>query len=67
MKMELRLETSQEPSEVTVDLTPFVAEDDDPTVRLEITKSDAIWEAQERARVGSFEAAGFWLMMAGEL
>ncbi len=53
--------------ETTLDLTPFVAEDDDPTLRIEITKSDAIWEAQERARLGSYEAAGFWLMMAGEL
>jgi hypothetical protein len=47
--------------------TAYTEDDDDPTWRFEMSKSDAIWEAQERARMGNHEATGVWLLVAGEL
>ena len=52
------------------DPTPYTAyteEDADPTLRIELLKSDAIWEAQEGLRRGAFEVAGFWLLVADGL
>lgn len=54
----------------TSEPTPYTAyteDDNDPTQRFELSRSDAIWESQERARLGNHEAAGVWLLVAGEL
>lgn len=47
-------------------LSPYVA-NEEPTAPFVVTKADAIWEAQERARVGNHEAEGFWLLVASAL
>lgn len=47
--------------------TAYTEDDNDPTVRLDMSKSDAIWEAHERLRLGNHEAAGVWLLVAGSL
>lgn len=44
--------------------TAFTEEDNDPTWKWDLEKSDAIWEAQERLRMGAHEAAGVWLLVA---
>lgn len=40
---------------------------EEPTVELRLTKSDAVWEAHERLRMGNTEAGGYWLLMAAGL
>jgi hypothetical protein len=62
--MPLRLvRYTEEPSTVTP-YTAYTEEDNDPTWRFELSKSDAIWEAQERLRFNNTEAAGVWLLVA---
>lgn len=50
-----------------VDLTPYLEEDGEPTSELQMARSDAIWAAQEHARVGNVEAEATWLLMAVHL
>lgn len=47
-------------------LSPYL-ENEVPTVEVPLTKSDCIAEAHDRARLGSHEAEGFWLLMAVHL
>lgn len=47
-------------------LSPYL-ENEAPTCEWVLTKSDCIAEAHDRARVGSHEAEGFWLLMAVNL
>jgi hypothetical protein len=39
--------------------------EEDVTVEYPLGKSDAVWEAHERLRLGNHEAAGVWLLVAG--
>jgi hypothetical protein len=57
---------TDETTELERGLSRYRAEEE-PTVPFVITKSDAIWEASERARVGNVEAQGFWLLVASAL
>lgn len=69
MKQELRLELAlyQEENEDTLpSLQPYL-DHEAPTVEVPMTKSDCIAEAHDRARVGSFEAEAYWLLMAASL
>lgn len=44
-------------------ISPY-EETEEPTTPWRLEKSDAIWEAQERLRLGEAEAAGVWLLVA---
>jgi hypothetical protein len=50
-----------------IDLTPYLELDDEPTLEVALSKSDAIWASQEQQRAGNVEAAGEWLLVAGSL
>lgn len=50
-----------------LDLSPYEEQDDEQTMRVEMTKSDAVYEAHEKLRAGNVEAGGFWLLVAGSL
>lgn len=56
-----------ESEEPTLDLTPYRASDEEPTLDVVLAKSDCIWAAQEQERVGNAEAAASWLLVAGSL
>lgn len=51
----------------SLDLSPYEESDDGPTLDVELTKSDAVYEAHERLRSGNYEAAGVWFLVAGNL
>lgn len=53
--------------EMDLDLAPYEEDSGEDTVPVPMSRDDAVWEAKERARLGNCEAAGFWLMVAGEL
>lgn len=46
------------------DLARYSVSDDEPTVEVVMSRSDAIWEAHERMRLGAYEAAGVWFLVA---
>ncbi len=50
-----------------LDLSPYEEQDDEQTMRVEMTKSDAVYEAHEKLRAGNHEAAGVWFLVAGSL
>ena len=71
MKQELRLELalyheSDEESETLRCLQPYL-EHEVPTAPFILTKSECLAEAHDRARLGSHEAEGYWLLMAAAL
>jgi hypothetical protein len=69
MQLLMNLQTYAETDETTElehGLSRYRAEEE-PTVPFVITRSDAIWEAAERARLGNWEAQGFWLLVASAL
>lgn len=53
--------------DTVLDLAPYEEQDDEQTMRVEMTKSDAVYEAHERLRAGNHEAAGVWFLVAGSL
>jgi hypothetical protein len=57
-------EATEEPT--LVSLSRYSATEE-PTVEFVLTKSDAMWEAHERLRLGNIEAGGYWLLMAAGL
>lgn len=69
MQLLMTLEQYTETDETTAvehGLSKYRAEEE-PTAPFVITKSDAIWEASEMARLGSHEAQAFWLLVASAL
>lgn len=56
-----------ETQEPTLDLAPFRSDDDEPTSKVYLARSDAIWASQEEERSGNLEAAGVWLAVAGSI
>lgn len=66
MKMEMRMELQmyqEEPDDTVLELSPYL-DNEVPTVPVPITRSDCIAEAHDRGRLGSYEAEGYWLLMA---
>lgn len=61
MTMLTKYDEADEPTLVSV--SPYI-ETEEPTSEVHFSKSDAVYEAHERLRLGSVEAAGFWLLMA---
>lgn len=49
------------------DLAPYEESNEEPTLEVTLTKSDAVYEAHEKLRAGNHEAAGVWFLVAGGL
>lgn len=49
------------------DLAPYEESNEEPTLEVPLTKSDAVYEAHEKMRAGNYEAGGFWLLVAGSI
>ncbi len=65
--MNLHKYTEAEACESTWDATELAFATEEDTVRIQLTRQDAIDLAHEKARLGSYEASGFYLALASEI
>jgi hypothetical protein len=50
-----------------VSLVRYTEQQDEPTRKVELSKSDAVFTSHELSRSGQYEAAGVWLLVADAL
>jgi hypothetical protein len=56
---------TEEPTEAGI--YPYFEEQAEDTLEWNLTREEALWEADERARLGNPEAEGVWLLVAAKL